>query len=233
MSSIIRKTINFALAGFGYRVDRLPSPDAVAAPIWDNDAEFNDLMSRVAERTIVSRKRCYMLYQMARQASAIPGDAAEVGVYKGGTARLLAKSLEARRESVHLFDTFSGMPETDPVNDTHKEGDFPDTSLEAVKSYLSDCGNVHFHQGTFPTTAKPIESKSFCLVHIDADIYRSVMACCEFFYPRMSAGGIMIFDDYGFPTCKGARQSVDDFFMDRPESPCYLPTGQCFMTKHQ
>ena len=36
----------------------------------------------------------------------------------------------------------------------------------------------------------------------------------------------MIFDDYGFPTCPGARQAVDEFFADKREVPFVLPTGQ-------
>ena len=41
----------------------------------------------------------------------------------------------------------------------------------------------------------------------------------------------MIFDDYGFLTCPGAKQAVDTFFSDRPEAPIYLPTGQCIVVK--
>lgn len=36
----------------------------------------------------------------------------------------------------------------------------------------------------------------------------------------------MVFDDYGFPTCPGARKAVDEFFADKRETPIVLPTGQ-------
>jgi O-methyltransferase len=68
-------------------------------------------------------------------------------------------------------------------------------------------------------------------VHIDVDIYQSVSDCCAFFYPRMLAGAIMILDDYGFVTCPGVKPAVDAFLADKPETPVYLPTGQCMIVR--
>ncbi len=41
----------------------------------------------------------------------------------------------------------------------------------------------------------------------------------------------MVFDDYGFPSCPGARKAVDEFFSDKEEFPLYLPSGQCFIVR--
>jgi O-methyltransferase len=152
-------------------------------------------------------------------------------VFRGGTARLLAKITAPAGKTVHLFDTFAGMPSVDSNADLHKAGDFANTSLEAVQRYLHDCDNVRLYQGFFPSTAQPIEQLSFALVHIDVDIYTSVLSCCGFFYPRMEHGGLMIFDDYGFISCPGAKKAVDEFFADKPEVPIYLPTGQCLVLR--
>ena len=61
--------------------------------------------------------------------------------------------------------------------------------------------------------------------------HKSVLDCCEFFYPRMAHGGIMIFDYYGFLSCPGAKEAVDTYFMDKPETPIYLPTGQVIVMR--
>jgi O-methyltransferase len=123
------------------------------------------------------------------------------------------------------------MPATNAAFDKHLVGEFSDTSLAAVQERLKDCGNVRFYQGLFPATSGPIAQIKFSLVHVDADIYDSVRACCEFFYSRLEKNAIMLFDDYGFPTCPGARKAVDEFFSDKPEVPFYLPTGQCLIVR--
>lgn len=222
----IKALIKRVLAKFGYQIQRL-----ITLPLWDDDGYFNDLRTQIIGHTLVDKPQCYMIYQYAKHVAGLPGDAAEVGVYKGGTARLLAKVLESTDKTIHLFDTFSGMPPSDPSKDVHKEGDFKDTSLESVKNYLHDCQNVRFYHGLFPATSKPVVEKAFCFVHIDVDIYKSAMDCCRFFYARMEKCGIMIFDDYGILDCPGIKMAVDEFFSDKPENPCYLPTGQCIVIR--
>jgi O-methyltransferase len=66
---------------------------------------------------------------------------------------------------------------------------------------------------------------------VNVDLYRSVRDCIEFLYPRMVPGGFLVFDDYGFPSCPGARRAVDEAFAKRPEVPICLPTGQCLVVK--
>jgi O-methyltransferase len=215
----------------GFQLQRLPSGPPIVIPFWDEDAAFDTLNRQLAGYTLVDKTRCYMLYQCAKQAAGIPGDVAEVGVYRGGTARLICQTIGPTGKAIHLFDTFQGMPAVRADTDIHREGDFNDTSIERVRAYLSDCDNIHLHQGVFPQTAAPVEQHSFALVHIDVDIYQSVADCCAFFYPRMARGGIMMFDDYGFISCPGVKQAVDMFLEGKPEVPLYLPTGQCMVVK--
>ena len=198
---------------------------------WNDDKAFLEIMGKVKDHTLVDPVRCYMIYQFARQARNIEGDVAEVGAYKGGTARLLASMFHDIAKDIYVFDTFQGMPTADPEKDLHREGDFGDTSLEQVAAYLSEFNTVHLVKGVFPGTADVIRSKTFCIVHIDVDIYSSVYSSTEYFYTRMAHGGIIIFDDYGFKTCPGAKQAVDLFFESKPEVPWYLSTGQAIVVK--
>jgi len=195
--------------------------------LWDDDKHFVKLMRMISNYTLVDKKRCFILYQFCKQIAFFKGDIAEVGVFKGGTARLLAECVERQDKNIHLFDTFEGIPHSNPKLDIVRQGDFKDTSLESVKSLLSGFKNIHFHQGCFPESAKSSEGLRFSLAHIDVDIYKSVIDCCVFFYPRMEKGGIMVFDDYGHVCCPGAKTAVDEFFADKAEKPFYLPTGQC------
>lgn len=231
---MIKRLIKNGLAKLGFQIQRINQiPQGKPNPIhqWDDDKHFIRIMRQITDYTLVDTVRCFMLYQFAKQIINVHGDVAEIGVYKGGTAKLLSKTLDSTNKVIHLFDTFSGMPPTDPMKDLHKEGDFKDTSIDAVKSYLHDCNNVNFHVGVFPYTVAEVENNIFSLVHIDVDIYKSVLDCLNFFYPRLQSGGMIVLDDYGFLSCPGAKIAVDEFFLDKSEHPCYLPTGQCIIIR--
>jgi O-methyltransferase len=229
--SWLRPRVRRILARSGLQIQRIPSGAPATLAPWDDDPAFGRLFDQLIGYTLVDKLRCFMLYQCANNSARIAGDLAEIGVYKGGTARLLAKTGAPAGKTVHLFDTFAGMPAVDASADLHRAGDFANTSLAAVQAYLRDCDNVRFYQGVFPATAQPVEQRTFALVHVDVDIYPSVLSCCAFFYPRMAHGGMLIFDDYGFLSCPGAKKAVDEFFADKPEAPIYLPTGQCLVVR--
>ena len=228
----MKKFIKLILFKCGYRIRRIKLGNDDPLHLWNDDKCFNDMFEQIYKNTVVNKTRCFILYQHVKQVSSLSGDVAEVGVYKGGTAKLLSRSLESTSKNVHLFDTFSGMPPTDPDKDIYKKGDFGDTTFENVRNFLQDCKNILLYKGLFPQSVPDtLQDKRFCMVHIDVDIYKSVIDCCEFFYPRLEKSGVMIFDDYGFPLCPGAKMAVDDFFLKKSEVPIYLPTGKCVVIR--
>jgi O-methyltransferase len=233
MESMLKNLIRNSADRLGYEIKK--KPIVYDAPVffrpWESESDFMEQFSQAQPATLLLAIECYHLYQLIKQSSSLAGDFAEVGVYRGGTAQILAHHAQHLKKELHLFDTFTGMPDTDPQKDWHKKGDFSDTSLEAVRARIPAFDGLHFHQGFFPATASPIADKQFSVVHIDVDIYNSVKDCCEFFYPRIVQGGILLFDDYGRPTCPGAKLAVDEFFADKPEYRFYLHTGQCFVHK--
>lgn len=198
---------------------------------WQDAAGFSPLWQRAREKTLADEPRAHTLYQLARHASRLEGAFAEIGVYRGGTASLLARVADDAGRELHLFDTFAGMPETDPERDLHAAGDFHDTSLESVRRFLAPFRSPRFHQGEFPSTAAGLEALRFSLVHVDVDIAAAVESCCAFFYPRLVPGGVMVLDDYGFTSCPGAKSAADAFFADKPEPLLHLSTSQAIVLK--
>ncbi len=197
---------------------------------------FQRIYDKVKDHTMVTADRCYVIYRFCLHCLHFEGDFAECGVYKGGSAFLIADTLSnssSQGKQVHLFDTFSGMPaiaNQDPSG--MKEGQLGDTSLNAVKDYLQKFPYVVFHPGIIPETFEAVKNRKFALVHIDVDLYQTAKDCCNFFYDRMPSGGVMIFDDYGFaPFRYSAKKAVDEFFSDKPEVLISLPTGQCVVIK--
>lgn len=235
----LRREAILALPDFFAPAPVVPPPVATPPPaplpnprhLWEEDATFQAIYAAIAPFTLVDQQRCHILYQWLHHTAALPGQLAEIGVYRGGTARLIATTRRPRERRLHLFDTFAGMPETDPTKDVHTKGNFSDTSLAGVQRLLAGVSDVVFHPGLFPDTAAGLENERFAFVHVDVDIYSSVRDCCRFFYPRLVTGGVMVFDDYGFRSCPGAKDAVDEFFAATPEKACGLSTGQALVVK--
>jgi O-methyltransferase len=173
----------------------------------------------------------YNLWMLARASERLPGVFAEVGVYRGGSAIILAEAKGA--VALHLFDTFEGMPATDASHDgPFQPGMFIDTDLAAVKARLAPWSNVMFHPGFFPDSAKDIDpSLRFKLTNIDVDIRSSTLACLDFFYPRTVPGGFLIFHDYNNYTVPGTKAALDEFMKDKPETVLELWDTQALIVK--
>lgn len=139
-------------------------------------------------------------------AQAPDGNIVELGTYKGGSA--FALHSVARGRPLHLFDTFTGLPEKTEQLDIFGIGAFGDvteSNLQALKEHLP---NATFHVGFFPATM-PAELSSIAFAHIDCDQYASCKAAIELWWPRMVPGGIMAWDDFGFT---GIRRAFDEYF---------------------
>jgi ADP-heptose:LPS heptosyltransferase len=156
----------------------------------------------------------------------IQGDLAELGVYKGNTAYMLADFARRTGATAYLLDTFEGFSAEDLQGiDANKRFEFADTSLDGVKALVGSAG-VHYVKGYFPGTATQIPGDArFALVHIDCDLYAPFVAALEFFYPRLMPGGFFIMHDYASLHWDGAERAVDEFFADKPESVMPLPDG--------
>jgi O-methyltransferase len=200
---------------------------------WEGEAAFEPLFRLIQPHTLVSRDRCYLLWKTLRQAMHLPGVFLECGVFRGGTALLAAETMRACGDArpLHLFDSFEGMPATTPGIDRFEKGDFHATSADQVKLLLKPYPFAQVHVGFIPDTFAGLPIDRVAWAHVDVDIYRSVHDSIDYVYPRLVPGGFLIFDDYGFPSCSGARRAVDEAFADRPEVPLCLPTGQCLVIK--
>ena len=157
----------------------------------------------------------------------INGDIAEVGVYLGGSAKIICEV--KKRKTLHLFDTFEGLPKVSALDSAHfKKGQY-NGPLKTVKKNLSLYKNIHYYKGLFPFTSGPVKNKKFSFVHLDVDIYSSTKACLKFFYPRMSRGGVIMSHDY--ISANGVRKAFDEFFEDKKEPIIEMSGSQCLIVK--
>ena len=149
----------------------------------------------------------------------IPGDVAELGVFRGDFAALINTAFPDRK--LHLFDTFEGFSEQDVAFEKElalsraKAGDFADTSVDLVRDKLPYPDRVEFYKGYFPDTFQPCEDKTFAFVSIDADLYAPTAAALPLFFDRLSKGGVLLIHDVNSTQFTGAGKAVREFCMER------------------
>lgn len=129
----------------------------------------------------------------------------EVGVWKGGSLRYLAENHPDR--TFFGFDTFEGMPPTCNLDNHHKQGDFSDTSFEAVRAALADLPNVTVVKGHFPESDMT-GNLPIAMAHVDVDIYESTLSTFRHLSPRMVPNGRIYCDDAFQSTCEGATLAM-------------------------
>ncbi len=155
---------------------------------------------------------------------AIEGDFLEAGVWRGGACiymRGLLAAYAVDDRKVVVADSFAGLPppqsELYPadVGDQHYLQPELLASLDEVKANFARFGllddQVVFLPGWFKDTLPTAPVERLALLRLDGDMYGSTMETLTFLYPKVSAGGYVIIDDYILGPC---RKAVEDFRRD-------------------
>lgn len=218
VAALIYETLNYFLLKFRIAIQYY----------YYADKQVLNLINKLRFRRglLLTIPESLQLYEAAKAAAKINGDFAEVGVYRGGSAKVIAKV--KGKKKLHLFDTFEGLP-TGGVKDRYfTEGEYAG-SLDYVKNTLRGESNLFYYRGIFPKSGKHLEKSKFAFVHLDVDLYQSTKDCLEYFYPRMTKGGIIICHDY--PSSTGVKKAVDEFIDDKPEAILKLSGNQGLIIK--
>lgn len=174
-----------------------------------------------------------ILFEALRLTADVPGDVAECGVFRGRTLVAMAVYLQQRdprgsRKRLYGFDSFQGFDTSIAVDldlggaddGQKKVHGFDGTSTRLVLEKLENFGvegQVELVPGYFQDSLPAFRDHRFSFVHLDCDIYESYRTCLEFFYPRLSPGGIALMDEYQDDAWPGCTKAVDEFLADKPE----------------
>ena len=182
---------------------------------------------RKAEKAYADKVRFFNWWFQAERIrkDKIPGDFAELGVYKGESAAIL--HLMAPERKLHLYDTFDGFSARDLEMEmgeaaSYTTSNFADTNMEKVRNTINGNENIIFHPGYFPDTTLGLEKELYAFVNMDADLFNPTAAGLEYFYGRLSPGGVIIIHDYT-NKWEGIQRAVDEFVAGIPESLIAVP----------
>jgi hypothetical protein len=180
------------------------------------------------------------------------GSIAECGVLKGFSATamniLMSEIKKLRNEKlvdIWLIDSFEGLSEPEEEDwiliksdknensfygPSMQKGHFA-TPLEEVEKHFLNSKNVKLIKGWIPDVFITLPEEKWAFVHIDVDLYKPIKDSLNYFYPRMSKGGVIINDDFGSPLFPGAAKAWDEFFKEKNEGYAILDTGQAVFIK--
>jgi hypothetical protein len=182
--------------------------------------------------TMVGRKRLRNFRELIERTihEGVPGDIIETGVWRGGAsimARAVLLAHDVRDRKVIVADSFAGLPppaaDQYPADHDSKLHEFPELaiSLEQVQENFRKFDlldeQVVFLKGWFRDTMPTVANERFSVLRLDGDMYESTIDPLLHLYDRLSIGGWVIVDDYGF--VPASKQATHDFLNARGLSP--------------
>jgi hypothetical protein len=196
--------------------------------------EERDLLAWVRPFTMTSPEEVLALIDAVRyvEENDIPGAIVECGVWRGGMMMLAAKfllGLGSPKRDLYLYDAFEGMPQASDI-DVRFDGRTTEevkamegvtgvwcmaTEAEVTSNILATgypAEKVRVVAGYVEDTLPATMPEQISILRLDTDWYASTRHELEHLYPRLSAGGILILDDYGY--WEGSKKAVDEYFAE-------------------
>lgn len=173
--------------------------------------------------------RVYINAWAARRAMALEGDIAECACYRGTTARILADyvDLNSSDKSMWLYDMFEPA-NFDQQNTMPHHGD---DLYERVCARFEGVDKVNITKGRVPDVLPDNAPEKIAHLHLDLNDATAELAALEFFWDRLTPGGSIVFDDYGWWAYREQKIAEDVWLADRGAAVLELPTGQGLLIK--
>lgn len=187
--------------------------------------------------------RLHTLVWAARAGLSIDGDFVECGVFKGDMAWVLCRTADLRSagKQFYLYDTFDGFsdkyssPEDFPDNADFYDfanNIYKDPTLHAqVCAKFREDPYVRIIKGTVPDVLRESAPQRIAFLHIDLNSPAAEIGALEVLFPRLSAGAVIVFDDYGWKQFRRQKEAEDRFMKQHGYEILELPTGQGLVVK--
>jgi Methyltransferase domain len=188
--------------------------------------------------------RVHIALWAARTALRVEGDFVECGVNAGFISSAIMEKLQwntlGRR--FYLIDTFAG-----PVLTQYSQEEVQKQRLIIARraleagAYVTDVDRIQANfaewrsaiivQGAVPGVLDRVEFGSVAFLHIDMNCALPERSAFEFFWDRLSAGAVILLDDYAYHGHECQRDAIDAAARERGAEILSLPTGQGVIIK--
>ncbi|MFA5930193.1 MAG: class I SAM-dependent methyltransferase [Candidatus Micrarchaeia archaeon] len=165
----------------------------------------------------------------ASHAKALGGDFVECGVYRGFLSRVAMEYIgfAGMGQKFYLLDTYEGAAQ----EGANFKASHYEPTYDAVAGAFAPFKNAVIVKGMVPETLPLVQSERVAYLHLDMNNPVPEMAAAGHFWGRMPVGGVIISDDYGFPTYEKTKKAFDDFAKSKGTCVLPIPTGQGILIK--
>jgi hypothetical protein len=182
----------------------------------------------------------------AQTCSTIEGDYVECGVGPGFLSSAIMEYLSWNKLSKHfyLFDTFEGLDEkyltsqelkkvgtVESWNKRMVEEGIYCSNYQSVEENFREWNRVHLIKGAVPGTLSTVSIPRVAYMNIDMNCAIPEVAAIEHFYPKLTMGAIVLFDDYGYSGYEEQKKAIDSWASKVGVAILSLPTGQGMLVK--
>lgn len=171
-----------------------------------------------------------------QQALKVDGDLVELGVFRGHTTLFVAEYLDFATlpRRWRLYDTFEGIPD-DQIDAGWADANaaaYKDTfSLEEVQARFEHMPNIDVIRGRVPEVLDEQGPDRIAFIHMDLNNATAEIAALDMLFDRVSSGGVILFDDFGWTVSHAQQAAEVAWFQARGLQILPLPTGQGLFIK--
>lgn len=213
-----------------------------------NDARFQSAYRRgvLASHGVDSRIewRVHVALWAAECCKRVPGDFVECGVNAGVMSSAIMEKLgwQTIEKVFVLVNTFGGpilsqysdeevqLGRKDVAQDAIRRGAYV-TDLQRVLANYAEWPNVAVVQGAVPEVLDQLNLDRVAFLHLDMNCAYPEVAAFEYFWTRLSMGGMVLLDDYASYGYEASARAIDKTAQLRGVEVLSLPTGQGLVLK--
>jgi hypothetical protein len=192
--------------------------------------------NRLISNNYTIRWRIHTLIWAAKYASKIKGDFVDFGGGFGLFSSAIYEYLEFEKinKKYYLLDSFEGLKnenlldvELRALHNYKQYGNW----YEEIKTKFEKFDNMVIIPGYVPDTLNKLEVDEVAFVSIDFNCVKPEKDALQFIWDKVVTGGIIIFDDYGFPGHQYQKETHDNFAKEKNCLIYTCPTGQGILIK--
>lgn len=254
----MKRAAKRVLAGMGLEVRKARSRHYDKYLLFEDDERFTRhyeagmRLTQTPDSGEKRRARFYNLAQFFEYVGDVAGRTAECGCWKGLSSYVLCQYRRDREPAFdgtghEIYDSFAGLSppgEADAIvkpalsealgDVGGRSGEFAGDFEWVKATSLGAFPGVAIHRGWIPDVfAQAPAEGAYRFVHIDVDLFEPTRDAIAHFYPRLTAGGVIVCDDYGSLRWPGAKRAVEEYCAAQGIRFIALSSGQAVIFKPQ